>query len=1136
MVFGSSAFGPVRAGSLLLALVSAFVLARPAVATAQEADAAATPAPAGAEVEAEAEIARLATLAEEWAARSLEFARSRESAPDVLAAIDAEIAELERSESPPIDPDLPLAEVETELLGVEQDLALAQREAATLEAEAAGRSERRKQIPDLLSAAKARLLAFDGESAPAAAEPGLAELRQRVVQARRTAVEREIEAYDAELRSYEARGQLLARRSARTALRITALEARNTALREAFAARRQGEAEVAAEEAERLLESAGAMPAAVLAAVQSLAEENRELAIRRTGDDGLLQRIEDTRGKRARAEAQVADLTSELEFLQRHVEVGGLSGAVGMVLRKARSDAPEIGKYRRFIRMRRDRIAEVQLQQVALLEQRQALKNVEKSVAETMAEFDSVLAPEDRAAVESLLRHLFETRRRYFDALIADTETYFEQLVDFDARQRELVSRTESLHRFIDERVLWIPSGKPLPRAPKRDVWDALAWLFDPRFWGQLLRALGATFAREPVTAAAVVLLLFGPPLAWPRIRGRIAALGARAAEPSCIRFEPTGVALGLSLLLAAWAPGLLAISSWRLGVSIDATQFVRCFAHGLGVAAFVWVTLVVPRQLMRPDGIAVAHLGWPAKPTQRLRRQLGWLASVAVPAVFVAGVFELRGEEAWTESVGRIAFLVILAAIGVFNHSVLRERGGVLSRLFEARSALAPPTWARRLLHVAGVLMPLALAVAVVRGYYWTGYQLVASLHLTLVFLLLLVFMQQLGARWFLVASRRLALKRWQAAEIARAEKKAADPEAPDPEPVLEESEVALATVDEHTHRILRNAAVFAALVGVWMIWADLFPATGLLDTVDLWETTTTATVEMTNAAGERIASVEERLVPVTLADLLLALLIAAATLAVVRNLPGLLEVSIFRQLQTSAGERYAYATIATYAVMVVGAAAALNAVGVGWASVQWLVAAVGLGLGFGLQEIFANFVSGLIILFERPIRVGDTVTVGEVSGTVSKIRIRATWITGFDRKELVVPNKEFITNRLVNWSLSDAVLRVEIPVGIAYGSDTAKAERVLREVAERNEHVLDDPAPYALFRGFGASSLDFELRAFSPDVSRYLQIVHELHMEIDQAFRAEGIEIAFPQRDLHLRSLPVSPADSDPAAAPPG
>jgi potassium efflux system protein len=271
---------------------------------------------------------------------------------------------------------------------------------------------------------------------------------------------------------------------------------------------------------------------------------------------------------------------------------------------------------------------------------------------------------------------------------------------------------------------------------------------------------------------------------------------------------------------------------------------------------------------------------------------------------------------------------------------------------------------------------------------------------------------------------------------------------------------------------------------------------------------------------------------VPITLGDVLLALLIAAAVLALVRNLPGLLEVSLFQRLP--AGERYAYATIVKYAVTIAGLALAFDTLGVGWSSIQWLVAAVGLGLGFGLQEIFANFVSGLIILFERPIRVGDTVTVGEVSGTVSKIRIRATWITSFDRKELVVPNKEFVTNRLVNWSLTDAVLRVDIPVGIAYGSDTELALRVLRRVAEENEHVLADPPPQALFLGFGDSALSFELRVFSPDVAHFQSIRHQLHLAVDRAFREAGIEIAFPQRDLHLRTLPQGwPAPPAPGTA---
>jgi potassium efflux system protein len=242
------------------------------------------------------------------------------------------------------------------------------------------------------------------------------------------------------------------------------------------------------------------------------------------------------------------------------------------------------------------------------------------------------------------------------------------------------------------------------------------------------------------------------------------------------------------------------------------------------------------------------------------------------------------------------------------------------------------------------------------------------------------------------------------------------------------------------------------------------------------------------------------------------------------VRNLPGLLEISLFRRWQIGQGERYAMASIAKYAITLLGGVLAFNTIGIGWSNVQWLVAAVGLGLGFGLQEIFANFVSGLILLFERPIRVGDTVTVDNRNGTVSKIRIRATVITTFDRKVLVVPNKEFVTKQVINWSLSGSVSRVDIPVSIAYGADVDAALATLCEVAHAHEHVLEEPKPRALFLGFAGDRMNLELRVFSPDIEHTLAIRHDLHVAIEHAFREAGI--------------PFVPGAAPPAppAAPPG
>jgi potassium efflux system protein len=180
--------------------------------------------------------------------------------------------------------------------------------------------------------------------------------------------------------------------------------------------------------------------------------------------------------------------------------------------------------------------------------------------------------------------------------------------------------------------------------------------------------------------------------------------------------------------------------------------------------------------------------------------------------------------------------------------------------------------------------------------------------------------------------------------------------------------------------------------------------------------------------------------------------------------------------------------------------------------------VAALSVGLGFGLQEVVANFISGIIILFERPFRVGDVVTIGDTSGRVSRVQIRATTIVDWNRKELIVPNKEFITGKLINWSLSDKLFRVRVPVGIAYGADTDTAEKLLLKAARLNPLVVREPEPTAFFIGFGDNALNFEVRVFVNGIDNWYPMLHRLNRAIDREFRKAGISIAFPQRDVHL------------------
>jgi potassium efflux system protein len=299
-----------------------------------------------------------------------------------------------------------------------------------------------------------------------------------------------------------------------------------------------------------------------------------------------------------------------------------------------------------------------------------------------------------------------------------------------------------------------------------------------------------------------------------------------------------------------------------------------------------------------------------------------------------------------------------------------------------------------------------------------------------------------------------------------------------------------------------------FALLFGMWFIWADAVPALGVLDRIELWHVTSEG------STAEAITTLA-----ISLTDVINAILVIILTAALTRHLPSLVELAILRQLRMSYGERYAVSTIIRYVTIAIGVGLTFSMLGLGWSKFKWMAAALSVGLGFGLQEIFANFISGLILLFERPIRVRDYVTVNGTSGEISRIQIRATTITDWDNKELLIPNKQFVTGELVNWTLTSSILRVVISVGIAYGSDTKKAEEVLLRVAKAYRLTLTDPEPTAFFTDFGDSALNFELRVFIANAEQFRLAKHELNMAVDAAFREAGIVIAFPQLDLHVK-----------------
>jgi len=458
------------------------------------------------------------------------------------------------------------------------------------------------------------------------------------------------------------------------------------------------------------------------------------------------------------------------------------------------------------------------------------------------------------------------------------------------------------------------------------------------------------------------------------------------------------------------------------------------------------------------------------------------------------------------------LAFVVFVFRVfqpehGIFKEMLFRQPGGWLDRLRHV--------WFPFLL-----ALPAGLCLLAALGYYYTATQLNGYIRGSVALIFAVLVLNGLILRWILLTRRRLAIEQIRKRRAAAgADDKTTSAVSREAVAEIIEPEIDLSAISAQTANLVHSLISVALLVGLWVVWSNVLPALGFLNRVELWSTTETVTANANATGAEGMATT--RIVPVTLGNLMASLVILVLTFAAAKNFPGLLEIVLLQRLPLENSSRYAITTISRYIITVAGLIFTFGAVGIRWSSIQWLAAAITVGLGFGLQEIFANFVSGLIILFERPVRVGDVVTVAGIDGVVTRIRVRATTVTDWNRKELIIPNKELVTGQVINWTLSDRTLRIVIPVGIAYGSDTRKAREILLDIACRNPRVLKDPAPSALFQGFGASSLNFELRCFVGDMPERVDVSDELYFAIDDEFRKAGIEIAFPQQDVHVRTI---------------
>lgn len=1012
----------------------------------------------------------------------------RDAAPGALAAAQAELARplpLPQIDAPA---DAPLELLEQQLTNARAALAGAKARVTEVEGQISRRGERRNAIPAIL--ARTRQTLDDLRQELAATVVGQRSpdtyAQRSYKRARILNLERALEHSERELLYYDATAELLttqrdlAKRNERQATRIVEL------WQERLVEFQKRQAEKTLAQAELAKRELGDAPPVV----QTLAQANLDLA--RTQDE-IASRIPRVTEDADKAAALAQQLPKDFESLRRRIEKTGVTETVGMFMSRTRAQLPNAAIVTQASRQYRRDLSETEVQEFLLDQQRSELAtDMEGAVARYMAQAPASLSGDQRQAVELAIRELLADRQRSLEALLRTLNTYQAQLTKVTLANEEVLSVAGKFRAYINENILWFRSSGVLGSHDLLASAEAVHWLVSPSQWSALVLGLWDDLAANVPLYLLAIAVLAGLLIVRRMARGRVAQIGLAVARMQDDRFARTLQVLGLTLVKVLPYPLLMAFIAWRLTAPLNAGTFTFAIAHGLRTTAWIFGTFLLLQKICAEDGLAHRHFRWNFRGLRILHRNIHWLLASVLPLVFLAAVMDAQDLQARRDSLGRLAYIAATLLFMAFLIRVLRPKSGVFMETLQTHRG----GWIDRLRffwYPLAVLTPLWLAVLAAWGYYYTALQLSQRLMATIWMLLTLAVLFGLTLRALMLARRKIAL------EQARKHQEPAGVES-SASGLGEEPGIDILTVSAQTLQLVRSAFWFALLMGLWLIWEDVLPALKALQKVNLW-----------HVGGQTIS----------LADLGLGLVIFVMTLIAARNVPALLEIAILQHLPLDSGIRFAVSAISRYVIGAVGVVITFSSLGIGWDKVQWLVAAVTVGLGFGLQEIFANFVSGLIILFERPIRVGDVVTIGNVTGTVTQIRIRATTVTDWDRKELIVPNKEFVTGSLINWTLSDTLLRLTFRVGVAYGSDTALAHRLLLDVAESNSMVMGDPPPLAAFMSFGESTLDFELRVFINDVTNILPVTNALNMAIEQVFRKHNIEIAFPQRDVHIRSI---------------
>jgi potassium efflux system protein len=1049
-----------------------------------------------------------------YESRAVEFSEVRKTAPKQASVLREQLEQLEARPASTLPATLAkksLPQLERQLLS--EKALLSGLRASLTEAGALleAQSLRAQQVRERLDQARQRQAEINGEiklPTTPGQSPRLAEGKLWALQLETRTLVAETEMLNQELLSQPMRIELYSVQRAKASREWDRQQLYIELIGTLVGERRVSDAEIAQLEAEEIERNTFGKHQLV----QEVAQNNTRLT---ENLNQLAAQVDKISTDEAIVTDQIKRFSASFRLARQKLEIAGLSQALGQALLQQRNVLPRATEFRAAEKRRQQMVVESSLRQIRHQQERARLADVDAYLDDIV---DS-LTSSWQTWVREEIRELALQRRDLLDKAIAADDSLLQALSELDFAQRELSKIVVDYNQFLDERLLWVRTGAPLSWETMASIGETLAIFVSAdnweNLWDALIRPQFFPWVLMPGLVLFALLMMRKTAL-----RASLRRSGRKVGQLRHDRFHHSIRALLQTLVMALPWPILFTALGLHLqlpqgldGIDVDthlyqvadwSGQFVPSIGAAFYKIALYAFYFLAFRAFCDRGGLAVAHFHWNPATTELLRRETLHLMWVFLPAVFLLVITINYNPAALAGGISRLLFCILIMALIWFFGRVLSPSHGAL-RDFYRDNPGGLLTWLRYLWLALGLLMPFSLAVFAIAGYVYTATQLGELLINTVWLIVAIILIDQLVVRWMLLLERQLEFK--DALERHRAARAAREAQEGDGLPVesFEEPEIDFGALSDDTKKLINSALMVVSAFGMWAIWSGVLPAFRILDEITLWSYSSSV-----NGVAQ--------LLPVTLGNVTTGLLIIVLGSIAALRLPALMEIALFARFNITAGSRYAISKLTQYSIVATLIVMVFSVLGGRWGEIQWLIAALGVGIGFGLQEIIANFISGLILLFERPVRIGDIVTVGETSGVVTKIRIRSTTIRNWDQQELLVPNKEFITGRLLNWTLSDPVARIVISIGIAYGSDVERALKILLNAAHQHERVLEEPASLVTFESFGDNSLDIKLRCYIGSMDYRLQTLSELNLVINRDFAAAGIEIAFPQRDIHL------------------